>query len=69
MIRSQGYTDELAWAAIWLYKATGDTIYLREAEQWYNECCRDKGWAYSWESKKEAVQVMSLHGLCKDITH
>jgi len=23
---SSGYQDELAWAAVWLYKATGETI-------------------------------------------
>ncbi len=23
-----GYEDELLWAAVWLYKATGDKIYL-----------------------------------------
>lgn len=28
-----GYKDELAWAAAWLYYATGDSSYLTDAEQ------------------------------------
>jgi len=27
----QGYLDELAWGAAWLYKATNNTDYLEEA--------------------------------------
>ena len=29
---SQGYLDELAWGAAWLYKATKDTQYLTDAK-------------------------------------
>jgi endoglucanase len=32
---SKGYWDELAWAAIWLYKATGDATYLTRAREFY----------------------------------
>jgi len=28
----QGYLDELAWAAAWLYKATNTTSYLTDAK-------------------------------------
>lgn len=32
---SSGYEDELVWAAAWLFKATGEARYLREAEARY----------------------------------
>ncbi len=31
-----GYTDELAWGATWLYKATGDESYLDKAKNYHN---------------------------------
>jgi hypothetical protein len=30
---SKSYNDDLAWAAIWLYKATGSSYYLDQAKQ------------------------------------
>ncbi|KAM9978659.1 hypothetical protein ACTFIY_012397 [Dictyostelium cf. discoideum] len=30
-----GYTDELVWGSVWLYKATGDSSYLTMAENYY----------------------------------
>ena len=32
---STGYVDELAWAAAWLYKATGQASYLTDARKYY----------------------------------
>jgi endoglucanase len=32
---SQGYNDELAWAALWLYKVTGKSAYLDQAKGYY----------------------------------
>ena len=55
---SSDYKDELAWAAIWLYKATGETNYLNDARSLYNQCCSSKGWAFSWDSKREGVQLL-----------
>ena len=49
--------DELALAAIWLYKATGEQNYLNQAKQHAQQCCTNPGWAYSWDEKREAVQV------------
>ena len=34
---SSGYVDELAWAAAWLYKATGSQTYLNSARSYYNQ--------------------------------
>ncbi|KAK5581189.1 hypothetical protein RB653_001219 [Dictyostelium firmibasis] len=31
-----GYTDELVWGSVWLYKATGDSSYLSAAENYYS---------------------------------
>ncbi|KAN0041255.1 hypothetical protein ACTFIV_003792 [Dictyostelium citrinum] len=30
-----GYTDELVWGSVWLYRATGDSSYLTLAENYY----------------------------------
>ena len=32
-----GYNDELAWGALWLYKATQDDKYLAYAEEFPNQ--------------------------------
>lgn len=31
------YADELAWAAAWLYKATGEDSYLQAASSWFGQ--------------------------------
>ncbi len=36
LYKSTGYIDELAWAAAWLYKATGTTSYLDDARKYYS---------------------------------
>lgn len=60
-----GFQDELAWSAAWLYKATGDDLYLRDAESVYQGCCSmEKGFGpsdgFSWDNKKAGVNVMLL---------
>lgn len=35
LYKSTGYIDELAWAAAWLYKATGSQAYLADARAYY----------------------------------
>jgi endoglucanase len=32
---SDSYYDDLAWAAAWIYKASGSGQYLKESENWY----------------------------------
>ncbi|KAK9828596.1 hypothetical protein WJX72_000945 [[Myrmecia] bisecta] len=34
---STGYLDELCWAALWLYQATGTASYLSQAETYYTQ--------------------------------
>ena len=54
-----GYNDELAWAAVWLFKATGNREYLLKAEQEYNVCCYNtEGLGFSWDGKAPPVQIM-----------
>ncbi|MGD1897346.1 MAG: glycoside hydrolase family 9 protein [Phormidesmis sp.] len=49
-----GYEDELAWGATWLYKATGDQQYLDEAESNYDGV----GWTQSWGDKNCGTSVL-----------
>lgn len=50
-----GYKDELAWAALWLYQATRDTSYLEHVVMVYDECCRasSEPRAFGWDDKGE----------------
>jgi len=55
---SSGFADELAWAAAWLYEATGDKEYLDAAEGLYNGGCCGTAWSYSWDAKAPGVQLL-----------
>lgn len=62
-----GYSDELAWGAAWLHRATGDSAYLQKAE-----AIVDGGgfgtegqtgllpykWTHDWDSKHYGVYVL-----------
>ncbi|MEL7332924.1 MAG: glycoside hydrolase family 9 protein [Cyanobacteria bacterium J06560_2] len=49
-----GYEDELAWGATWLYKATGHKRYLAAAEANYDGV----GWTQSWGDKNLGTSVL-----------
>ncbi|WP_051261459.1 glycoside hydrolase family 9 protein [Desulfovibrio inopinatus] len=54
-----GYTDELAWAATWLYRATGEQTYLNKAETSMNtigEYHTDS--TQSWDDKVYGTQIL-----------
>lgn len=57
---TSGYGDELLWAALWLYKATGAEAYLEYvAGNAYS--LGGAGWAvseFSWDIKYAGVQVL-----------
>ena len=53
--RSTGFTDELCWAATWLYRATGEQQYLDKAVQYYSS---GTPWAFSWDDKNAGAQLM-----------
>ena len=52
-----GYKDELAWSAAWLFKATGESTYLQDAEGFYNEMQQNAG-EFSWDNKGRGVSVL-----------
>ncbi len=54
-----GYGDELAWAAAWLAKATGESHYLTTAEALFDEfslCSMPT--EFSWDNKVAGVQIL-----------
>ncbi|KAG7153472.1 Endoglucanase A-like 3 [Homarus americanus] len=55
---SWGYYDELAWAAIWLFRATSDRSYLTKAKEHYSEIDLDAIGEFSWDEKTPGVQVL-----------
>ncbi|KAK6148446.1 hypothetical protein DH2020_019358 [Rehmannia glutinosa] len=57
---SSGYSDELLWAATWLYRATNDEYYLKYV---VDNCVSlgGTGWAvkeFSWDNKYAGVQIL-----------
>jgi hypothetical protein len=68
---STGFHDELAWAAVWLYKATQDGTFLTAAMSLFNasqidgnsDCC---GYGtFSWDTKSPGAPLkaclLALH--------
>jgi len=53
-----GFYDELAWAATWLYLATGEESYLAEAEEYYPQACQDYNWAHCWDDVHIGTALM-----------
>ncbi len=53
---SGGYEDELAWGAVWLYKATGEQQYLEKAEAEYK--APDFKWSLVWDDKSYGAMVL-----------
>ena len=51
-----GFKDELAFAAFWLYKATGDEDWLAKAKGFWGE--GDKNWALCWDDKSWGTAVL-----------
>ncbi|XP_046566271.1 endoglucanase 4-like [Haliotis rubra] len=52
---STNTTDELAWAGLWLYQATGDSKYLTEAEKYHQP---GEAWGMSWDDNQAANNVL-----------
>lgn len=56
--RSTEYGDELAWAALWLYKATGNKTYLKEAEEFFKTFnLKERPTTFFYNNKTAGVQV------------
>ncbi|XP_059635973.1 endoglucanase 5 [Cornus florida] len=57
---SSGYSDELLWAATWLFRATKDEYYLRYVAE-NAVSMGGTGWAvreFSWDNKYAGVQIL-----------
>ncbi|CAN0909117.1 Endoglucanase 5 [Linum grandiflorum] len=57
---SSGYSDELLWAAAWLYRATGDEYYLKYVVE-NAASMGGTGWGvkeFSWDNKYAGVQIL-----------
>lgn len=46
---NSGFYDELAWAAYWLYKATGESSYLDKSKSYLAQTSGDYKWAQCWD--------------------
>lgn len=53
-----GYMDELAWAGVWLYKATEEEDYLTKAEQFYQQADQNHKWAMCWDDVHIGAAVL-----------
>ena len=49
-----GYEDELAWGASWLYRATNNSYYLAKAEEFFEDLKWNLG-VLSWDDKTVAT--------------
>jgi hypothetical protein len=54
---SNGYTDELAWAAAWLFRATGEARFRNDAKKYYNRLPQPP-YAFETGNKVPALTVM-----------
>ncbi|PKI36690.1 hypothetical protein CRG98_042920 [Punica granatum] len=57
---SSGYSDELLWAAVWLYRATGDEYYLKYVVD-NGAAMGGTTWGvkeFSWDTKYAGVQIL-----------
>lgn len=54
------YHDEIAWAATWLYLATGEKAYLERAEETYDKHLKGTliAWTHSWDDKRYGTAML-----------
>ena len=58
---SGSYLDDMAWAAVWLYKATNDSSYLADANSYISEAgyaATSPNWTHCWNNVWNGVLVM-----------
>ena len=53
-----GYYDELCWAGVWLYRATGDSAYLAKAKEYYPKANQDYNWSLCWDDVHIGAAVL-----------
>ncbi|XP_077995024.1 uncharacterized protein LOC144448620 [Glandiceps talaboti] len=59
------YADEIAWAAIWLYKATNEYIYLNKTLGEIDDMIGGRAWAFAWSQYDPGVHLL-LYNLTGD---
>ncbi|XP_077863410.1 endoglucanase E-4-like [Saccoglossus kowalevskii] len=64
-ISGSKYEDEIAWAAIWLYKATGEEVYLNKTENEIPNMTGGRSWAFAWSQVDAGVHTL-LYNLTGD---
>ncbi|XP_070565202.1 endoglucanase E-4-like [Ptychodera flava] len=57
-VSGSNYHDEIAWAAIWLYKATGESYYLNRSEDIYVNMTNGRPWAFGWSIADAGVHLL-----------
>lgn len=64
-----GYQDEVAWAAAWLYSATGEKRYLNDAASIYQSAIQGRltGAASCWDDKRPALAVLMARITRQDV--
>ena len=53
-----GFTDELAWAAVWLHIATGDSVWLDKAKSYESQIEANPHWTLCWDDKGMGVECL-----------
>ena len=53
-----GFYDELAWSGVWLYEATGDESYIKNAEEDYKNAGHDYDWCMCWDDVHIGAALM-----------
>ncbi|MEM0895843.1 MAG: glycoside hydrolase family 9 protein [Verrucomicrobiota bacterium] len=55
---SSGYVDEIVWAALWLYRATSNPVYLQKAVAEYPSIRGNNSTCFSWDDKYPGCAVL-----------
>ena len=53
-----GFTDELAWAAVWLHIATGESSWLDKAKSYESQFEANPHWTLCWDDKGMGVECL-----------
>eukprot|EP01135_Chromosphaera_perkinsii_P002771 Nk52_evm139s226 gene=Nk52_evmTU139s226 len=54
-----GFGDELAWSALWMHWATGESAFMADFNSFMSQYSLNGGYAFSWDEKHYGVQVLA----------
>ena len=57
-----GYDDDIAWASVWMYKATNEDVFKQASIEWYSKVFDSSGWTLGWDDKSYGVKIL-MHAL------